>query len=32
MPPQATHHRTATIVGQEVFYREAGDPDRRRVG
>jgi pimeloyl-ACP methyl ester carboxylesterase len=28
MSPHATHHRTATIDGQQVFYREAGDPAR----
>jgi pimeloyl-ACP methyl ester carboxylesterase len=27
----STRHRTATVQGHEVFYREAGDPDRPTV-
>ncbi|MFG3703955.1 alpha/beta fold hydrolase [Micromonospora sp. NPDC047670] len=28
MAPFATRHHTVTVAGQEVFYREAGDPSR----
>jgi pimeloyl-ACP methyl ester carboxylesterase len=28
MSPHATHHRTATVDGRQVFYREAGDRAR----
>lgn len=28
MSPFVTRHRTVTLAGQQVFYREAGDPSR----
>ncbi|MGK5673075.1 alpha/beta fold hydrolase [Micromonospora sp. URMC 106] len=28
MAPFATRHHTVTVAGQQVFYREAGDPSR----
>jgi pimeloyl-ACP methyl ester carboxylesterase len=31
MPPFATRYRTETIEGQELFFREAGDPARPSV-
>jgi pimeloyl-ACP methyl ester carboxylesterase len=31
MPPFATRYRTVVVDGHELFYREAGDPDRPTV-
>jgi pimeloyl-ACP methyl ester carboxylesterase len=31
MPAFATRYRTETVEGHEIFYREAGDPDRPTV-
>jgi len=30
-PTAVVHHRTVTVDGLEIFYREAGDPDRPTV-
>lgn len=29
--PQKTHYRTASVDGQKIFYREAGDPNKPTI-